>query len=1284
MGEPSETGQVKKTIVYRSASKLNLIRDKLQGYVNNEGESAGAAVVSELIQNADDARASKVIFRFQPDHLEVSNNSYFRNKDFDNISELMVGGKAQEVGKIGAFGTGFISVYHLTDTPHLLSSGRHIVFDPTRDEIPYDETDIKKETIFRFPWRRTRTKIGKAIEAKVWNKSSINEVKQQMGSPIYRLIIFLRHIRTIQVYDEDSALLFQVQRKYLDTTRIGDIQRERWSITYTSKKAKPVEDIWLYYHTDIPEGDQTKRFTIKDRKITLAFPIEERPWLTKHLAATLYNFLPTAIKTGLPFHINGAFFPDNNRRNILLDSTNHPEKTAWNQSVIHSLGGLFAAAVEDIRDQVATPAEPKRLYELLPLKIEGIQPFLKPIRAALVNTAPNLRFVANSLSEWVQPRDVRLGDISELTKLAEQYISLAAHLSSQMKHFLTHDLGCPKLTLDDVLDFLAPHLHSGARLEAEPPHPMLDSRDKLSLLYTGAEKTLQELQPDPEPYKKLFERLQELAIYLAEDGCLYSVTPEDALWRGDAEARALALDGVARFVDADLQRQHQQFLETIIGQLSGVNLLEYLSKILPKEHFLPRGSDQIPNLICDKDRLFQTLRYISRDIDSIKQEQLSGLPIIYGETKNLYSTQKLINDHTDIVDKTTLRAFGVLFVDEVFADDDAIRKVYQRAGLKPVSPERVFRQIAHRIQHTIPTQRIAHHSAPAPFSSADALRDLFEYFARHHRAQPFSPAVLTGLRKLPLYVTAGGQLAPAESDQGETLLLPALTGQESDTIPLDVLGKDILIDPAMLGGNVREFLRSALNIAEITPLVAIRDHILPSYNDDQLTDADRLVLLRFIRTHWENLTQRHDILDAVRKRGTALLRCYDPQGADCYRLDQPTYFDLPEVRRLLPYGFMRPHNSYKEGEWHTFFEALGVLKVPRPEELVAAVRQTADGPLDPTSQGHLREVYSALNRYIGEDSRYSTTSTALKELADIAWLPGEQAGQLELVRPRELCPREHLQLVGGSMPALPHAWPQPNPKLRSLLEMPACPPVEHVVAYLLDGSVPEQTLPALVRDLGERWEKLDAAARLRLQQEQVFMLQGQSWSSGQIVLGEQQRKLFGHRRGYWTHPLDRDTQRFFEEIGVQSDTDSWRDWIAFLEEIARDYPGHQCVSNEDRALIWANMWALSSASDNEDLANLDTVRRLRAKPIFVRSDGSLGAIDDPEMPLKLSTGPGAGEAAIPPALLGQGGVIANDMAEVGHRFLTSILRVDTISPFVVVRDYFARAYEQPSDHTSRC
>ena len=81
------------------------------------------SVIMEFVQNAEDARAGIIRFEVQEDTVRIENDGDpFEEKDYSRICEFAQG-KWGETDKIGKFGVGFISAYHLTDSPRIISNG---------------------------------------------------------------------------------------------------------------------------------------------------------------------------------------------------------------------------------------------------------------------------------------------------------------------------------------------------------------------------------------------------------------------------------------------------------------------------------------------------------------------------------------------------------------------------------------------------------------------------------------------------------------------------------------------------------------------------------------------------------------------------------------------------------------------------------------------------------------------------------------------------------------------------------------------------------------------------------------------------------------------------------------------------------------------------------------------------------------------------------------------------------------------------------------------------------
>ncbi|KAJ8019556.1 Sacsin [Holothuria leucospilota] len=208
-----------------------------------EGYPCDFSILKELVQNADDANATKVHFvlderehptnrlfynsmsELQGPALLAYNNKPFTDDDIRGIQKLGEGSKSDDSDKTGRYGVGFNVVYHLTDCPMFLSGGNTLcIFDPTLQYVtdadllcpgrmfrPIDRTmldsycdlfncffsfkndfKLEKGTLFRFPLRRKNSQIGGKI-----SPSHIEKLFEDFKDEMFDILLFLKSVTEI-------------------------------------------------------------------------------------------------------------------------------------------------------------------------------------------------------------------------------------------------------------------------------------------------------------------------------------------------------------------------------------------------------------------------------------------------------------------------------------------------------------------------------------------------------------------------------------------------------------------------------------------------------------------------------------------------------------------------------------------------------------------------------------------------------------------------------------------------------------------------------------------------------------------------------------------------------------------------------------------------------------------------------------------------------------------------------------------------------------------------------
>ncbi|XP_070559636.1 sacsin-like isoform X2 [Ptychodera flava] len=131
---------------------ITYLKDILEKYPE------GGQIIKEIIQNADDAHATEVKFlldtkqhgsdslwapnsaEFQGAALYCYNNAVFSEDDWNGIQSVQQSVKKEDPLRVGRFGLGFVSVYHLSDMPSVMSTDRIAFFDPFEKQFGKGET----------------------------------------------------------------------------------------------------------------------------------------------------------------------------------------------------------------------------------------------------------------------------------------------------------------------------------------------------------------------------------------------------------------------------------------------------------------------------------------------------------------------------------------------------------------------------------------------------------------------------------------------------------------------------------------------------------------------------------------------------------------------------------------------------------------------------------------------------------------------------------------------------------------------------------------------------------------------------------------------------------------------------------------------------------------------------------------------------------------------------------------------------------------------------------------
>ncbi len=334
-----------------TANLLGNIRSHLAGLQGYD------VMALELIQNADDAVAERIVFDITDHGLLVCNSGLFTycgdlhsrpcgfiatnnySCDYHRIADVGSGGKLSRGENIGRFGIGFVSTYQVTDHPEIRSSGIKLTLHPEQGQWFIEPFDEPSGTSFFLPWADDPNSEARlALGISHVSPAHIEQLARDFQTVLRKSLLFLRHVRTAEVRRNGQLLL------------ACDLDRSEGSDLIVSFRPSGEVEHWHILRADAADAANRLYATHprleslhRSTKISIGLRIDPEP-LTEGL---LYAFLPTEQLTGLPLHINADFFPESDRKAVIF--AGHQHEQAWNEMLIDAAAAELARDPEGLR-----------------------------------------------------------------------------------------------------------------------------------------------------------------------------------------------------------------------------------------------------------------------------------------------------------------------------------------------------------------------------------------------------------------------------------------------------------------------------------------------------------------------------------------------------------------------------------------------------------------------------------------------------------------------------------------------------------------------------------------------------------------------------------------------------------------------------------------------------------------------------------------------------------------------------------------------------------------------
>ena len=319
--------------------------------------------VFELLQNAEDAGASKVRFTVSQDKLDVTHDGRpFTDKDVRGVCGIGEGEKADDLTKIGRFGIGFKSVYAYTTRPEIHSGDEHFCIEKYVRPYAVEPRliDDSWTTLFVFPFNKEETDPNDAYA----------EISERVGQLNIRTLLFLKSIKEVEytipgatgVYLREDSARGSAREVEIVGQSNGDEETEKWLVF-----SRPVQTPEISQNIYVELGFLLA--TDNDGKQTIE-RVQDTP---------LVVYFPTEKRTDLGFLIQGPY-------QTTLARDNVPTSEPWNEMLINETAELTVTSLHELKKLGLLTVSLLKTLPIEPIDTDPIYtPIYKRVKKALMN-----------------------------------------------------------------------------------------------------------------------------------------------------------------------------------------------------------------------------------------------------------------------------------------------------------------------------------------------------------------------------------------------------------------------------------------------------------------------------------------------------------------------------------------------------------------------------------------------------------------------------------------------------------------------------------------------------------------------------------------------------------------------------------------------------------------------------------------------------------------------------------------------------------------------------------
>ncbi len=350
--------------------------------------------IFELIQNAEDAGATRLAFELFDDRLEVRHDGRpFTEADVRGLCGVAQSGKSGDLTKIGQFGIGFKSVYAYTRTPRIYSGAEHFRIDHYVRPAAVDPVDGDvADTLFVFPFDHETVPAATAVR----------EISAALNRIEPATLLFLRNITQLRASGARITGTV-IERRTQPRTPPG----RHVTLTRSQRGGGRAED-WFAWERPLDDVGHA------GQRVELAFRADttrREPRLVAQDGSPLVVFFPTQKETFLGFLIQGPYRTTPARDNV-------PGDDPANQALVRETAILLVDVLRELRTGGLLTVE---VLQALPLDAARFPPdsMLRPLFDAVRTALTDEDLIPAAGGGYAAARNLKLASTGAVRELLD-------------------------------------------------------------------------------------------------------------------------------------------------------------------------------------------------------------------------------------------------------------------------------------------------------------------------------------------------------------------------------------------------------------------------------------------------------------------------------------------------------------------------------------------------------------------------------------------------------------------------------------------------------------------------------------------------------------------------------------------------------------------------------------------------------------------------------------------------------------------------------------------------